>query len=120
MSVYLLRSISYIFNLEEATLSTEYGTSLPAGVMPVSYTHLDVYKRQRVHSPEFSLITSVYQILQYSATRLMYIIRSPYSNYTLGTKQLGCYHIIHWFSFKLGYKYIPVSYTHLDVYKRQE
>ena len=60
----------------------------------------------RVHSPEFSLITSVYQILQYSATRLMYIIRSPYYNYTLGTKQLGCYHIIHWFSFKLGYKYI--------------
>ena len=36
----------------------------------VSYTHL-------------SLITSVYQIFQYSATRLMYIIRSPYFNYCL-------------------------------------
>ena len=33
MSVYLLRSISYIFNLEEETLSTVYGTSLPAWVM---------------------------------------------------------------------------------------
>ncbi len=33
MSVYLLRSISYIFNLEEETLSTIYEVSLPAWVM---------------------------------------------------------------------------------------
>ena len=53
----------------------------------------------RIHCPKLSLITSVYQIFQYSATRLMYIIRSPYYNYAFGTKQLGCYHIIHWFTF---------------------
>lgn len=32
----------------------------------------------------------------------MYIIRSPYYNNTFRAKQLGCYHIIRWFSFYLG------------------
>ena len=66
-----------------------------AGDCPVSYTHLDVYKRQ--------LICCVvdFGIAQFG---LLNLIQKAYS----GIAYLAIPVIL-----------IPVSYTHLDVYKRQ-
>ena len=60
--------------------------------MPVSYTHLDVYKRQDVDN----LLTSFYQLDDEARKEVVETIQ-----------------------FKLQY-HRAVSYTHLDVYKRQE
>ena len=64
---------------------------------PVSYTHLDVYKRQ--------IVTFAMTQLAVSATQIRTLLlngRSP--RYLLPEAVIA---------------YIPVSYTHLDVYKRQ-
>ena len=67
---------------------------------PVSYTHLDVYKRQRMRCPHATI---------------------------LGTAKLKCWELLFKGSKTGSYLTIkkseggtvPVSYTHLDVYKRQ-
>ena len=59
-------------------------------VVPVSYTHLDVYKRQADESVRYGFIR---EILSY------YRLEYKDENEFIGN--------------------LPVSYTHLDVYKRQ-
>ena len=63
--------------------------SCPHGLDPVSYTHLDVYKRQVYHGDDdhVDFLNQVYAL----------------------TSQTNPLHADVW----------PVSYTHLDVYKRQ-
>ena len=63
---------------------------------PVSYTHLDVYKRQPV---------VLEQALKKAGTQLL----EPYLSFTLFAPQEY-----------LSRAYNAVSYTHLDVYKRQQ
>ena len=64
-------------------------------LMPVSYTHLDVYKRQIFKRSQRGIIQwvgpEVEFIIEYVVTHIGVIMTSIY----------------------------PVSYTHLDVYKRQ-
>ena len=65
-------------------------------VYPVSYTHLDVYKRQ---------LLDFFHVKQDEVLSLKYIFEQLH----LTTHPL-----------KMLCMDIPVSYTHLDVYKRQE
>ena len=106
--------------------------------IPVSYTHLDVYKRQT------SSISTQIIILKFSEKEksvqlqaVFFIFKSRYSLlFTLGCPNVlikGCsflpvsssyfcsIHCLPLFIIKLiiPFKSITVSYTHLDVYKRQ-
>ena len=69
-------------------------------IWPVSYTHLDVYKRQALNVDTY-----------HGMVRLVRIVLAI----TLGFEAAGA--IISFFVFRKDYS--PVSYTHLDVYKRQ-
>ena len=77
--------------------------SQPITLLPVSYTHLDVYKRQGVAR----LIKSAYKLLNLE------------TYFTAGVQEVRAW------TYEKGWKapqcagVIPVSYTHLDVYKRQ-
>ena len=72
-----------------------------AAVRPVSYTHLDVYKRQVHSGEELFQRTELEQGVDHSdnhifaKTGLQHLFNEPYR------------------------RFAPVSYTHLDVYKRQ-
>ena len=85
--------------------------------MPVSYTHLDVYKRQvsaGITSFNFNLgiQLSVFDKVDIG-------VNADLRGLALGSKKTGYY------SSTAGYNKVdslnlhPVSYTHLDVYKRQ-
>ena len=63
-------------------------------MLPVSYTHLDVYKRQ----VQVSDVSSAYVEKRLASTHTMPFSRSTEAGCSTST---------------------PVSYTHLDVYKRQ-
>ena len=68
-------------------------------LIPVSYTHLDVYKRQ------------VFLLLILAADiRIVYGARVSWKDYNIGQKGTERFAAL---------EEIPVSYTHLDVYKRQ-
>ena len=69
---------------------------LPA-LVAVSYTHLDVYKRQRFDGTEITALSPA--ALRRMRRRMAMVFQDPYSS--------------------LDPRYSPVSYTHLDVYKRQ-
>ena len=66
--------------------------------MPVSYTHLDVYKRQVVGVVYAPYLNELFTATKGGGAFLQYASREP--------ERL-----------RVGQK--PVSYTHLDVYKRQ-
>ena len=84
---------------------------------PVSYTHLDVYKRQPTSfalpksrisqakssaGPEVSLSTSItVDTFMLSASDVKVSMASPFLSTAVASA------------------FVPVSYTHLDVYKRQ-
>ena len=74
----------------------------------VSYTHLDVYKRQEVQT------AGVYERLKYAVIiraigmMILYALTAAYANQRMPCKYLSTWICI-----------MPVSYTHLDVYKRQ-
>ena len=82
--------------------------------MPVSYTHLDVYKRQK---QTLDLAQSLYE---------KRLLTSPRTDSSFITDDMGgavasiiallCERL----PFMAGADFTPVSYTHLDVYKRQE
>ena len=72
---------------------------LPRCVPPVSYTHLDVYKRQ-VFEPNKEISLEDAQKIDPNATY------EDKVEVQLNTKEFG----------RIA---APVSYTHLDVYKRQ-
>ena len=72
--------------------------ALSVSPMPVSYTHLDVYKRQN--------------ILPTNACAAKTLIHRT-------DARICARNILLSFIAKFWKSYIPVSYTHLDVYKRQ-
>ena len=94
---------------------------------PVSYTHLDVYKRQAIGDTPLNVMYSTHSLI----SRTVPLPKFPFT-YVLqpnclqssknscvpkllsSTTPPQCVLII-FFLFSLG----PVSYTHLDVYKRQ-
>ena len=71
--------------------------------IPVSYTHLDVYKRQELCFLSFDFVEKGFKFLQYA------LIKAYWRE------------IIEFFIRKrlVAPSLVPVSYTHLDVYKRQ-
>ena len=73
--------------------------------MPVSYTHLDVYKRQRYSSLFHSSVISS------SLETICSLCDNRYMNIVISF-------LVRVISSSL-YLITPVSYTHLDVYKRQ-
>ena len=105
--------------------------------MPVSYTHLDVYKRQEEEIAELAPQEKAQFIeeLGIGESGLDRLVRACYrllgliSYLTAGPKEVRAWTIkrgtkapqaagkIHT-DFERGF--IPVSYTHLDVYKRQK
>ena len=88
----------------------------------VSYTHLDVYKRQILFSA--ALLSSGLTMAQATTVEklpnVIYIMADD-----LGIGDLGCYGQRQIKTPNIdgiaqnGMKFMPVSYTHLDVYKRQ-
>ena len=71
--------------------------------IPVSYTHLDVYKRQRKDSKKGS------ENRQKSGDRERNVAHPNGEEHSRVPKGNGVKHLTE----------TPVSYTHLDVYKRQ-
>ena len=70
-----------------------------AATEPVSYTHLDVYKRQEVDRMDGAQFAKML-----SDKHLFELNRMEYKYSTVSVKEFA---------------ELPVSYTHLDVYKRQ-
>ena len=89
--------------------------AVPAALLPVSYTHLDVYKRQHLlgsllglragvdikHVPYRGTVPSITDLVGGQIAAAM----NPSGDYLQYMKS--------------GKVRVPVSYTHLDVYKRQ-
>ena len=73
--------------------------------MAVSYTHLDVYKRQKYHRTEFLNGEMPYMTKQYTVAGDLV---DWMAGIGIGFNTMGNYESA-----------TPVSYTHLDVYKRQ-
>ena len=73
-------------------------------VIPVSYTHLDVYKRQ----PLIMLLMALSAASDYALQNLGVVINSDMIRNIAETTPREAADLI------------TVSYTHLDVYKRQE
>ena len=75
-------------------------------IIPVSYTHLDVYKRQ--------LLYHAYVYLEVLILACTIYILAPLTLSTnmneVGNLPINCVFL---------HSHYPVSYTHLDVYKRQ-
>ena len=76
-------------------------------LVPVSYTHLDVYKRQEL------IIQAIAQQENLTITDEEY--QEGLQNYATAYS----YESTEEFENDYGKEVIPVSYTHLDVYKRQ-
>ena len=73
--------------------------------IPVSYTHLDVYKRQSMFHKEMEVLYGDGKKKPCSRQGLILIVLpSKHEEKSFSEKCLSVY---------------PVSYTHLDVYKRQ-
>ena len=64
---------------------------------PVSYTHLDVYKRQLTFTTTMRMVVGVHNGTAYGGTEAHVTLSARFTNVDQGA----------------------VSYTHLDVYKRQ-
>ena len=89
-------------------------------LLPVSYTHLDVYKRQVSGTSAassatrsypstqrvLSLIPGRWPLASFGSRAHIHASRTPKGSRSVLTAYVGC-------------TYRPVSYTHLDVYKRQ-
>ena len=85
------------------------------GVGTVSYTHLDVYKRQGIHllngickDPGLQIFTIKTKVMDFCGT---YTVQTKIVIDTTVLEQVSSFEY-------LGYS-VSVSYTHLDVYKRQ-
>ena len=93
---------------------------------PVSYTHLDVYKRQGVYFKEIVKAPGALAILGYTSFMITMAIGRFLSDVLV--RKFGSRNVILTSGFVISiglycavlFPYlIPVSYTHLDVYKRQ-
>ena len=98
--------------------------------MPVSYTHLDVYKRQSAPCAPAAAVLSALAIsfaqqgIAASAVVLMLgLIGLMSGAFQIGLGLIGVGRLIRFIPFPVVSGYLsgvgPVSYTHLDVYKRQ-
>ena len=76
-------------------------------IKPVSYTHLDVYKRQEYHD-------TLMLEYEYKNEEMEYINITILCKISKNLKQTHRKHKLN-----QALNLIPVSYTHLDVYKRQ-
>ena len=93
--------------------------------LPVSYTHLDVYKRQvakRIanvrftadkHSPASSAQSTKRRVAEINEEKELDMRRKQKNNFRTRGKRICIT------AFFLTGSLMPVSYTHLDVYKRQ-
>ena len=89
--------------------------------MAVSYTHLDVYKRQE-HVESFlqGRVFGAVQIINACALPLGTVVFGPLADY-IALKWIFCVCALTVMLCVIFFvSYIPVSYTHLDVYKRQD
>ena len=84
-----------------------------SGIVPVSYTHLDVYKRQVYSTGNESLERLNIKLVQTPQAFLSSILL-PAFNIDYKEKFTDEASVVEAFGMK-----VPVSYTHLDVYKRQ-
>ena len=82
------------------------------GNRPVSYTHLDVYKRQLISGISLG---SVYAIIALGYTMVYGIAKML--NFAHGDVIMVGSYVVYVAVSGMGLN--PVSYTHLDVYKRQ-
>ena len=117
-----------------ALMAIYMGSSVVLGLVmgrlaPVSYTHLDVYKRQIQQCPRSAKPTCKWSLVFGDVFRRLagtvcpcackrrLIIRD---NCAFRLRLCRCYRICR-FRYSRRYRRcrIPVSYTHLDVYKRQ-
>ena len=74
---------------------------------PVSYTHLDVYKRQRIFSSPDALTLTAKPGDTYNLYDALGVVNDIIYSGTAGNSPVT------------GIRVPSVSYTHLDVYKRQ-
>ena len=93
-------------------------------IAPVSYTHLDVYKRQLMMCAKVQKVGSV--LLMGLITGLIYYVTGQFTVVILVSFVIACglaeliRGLTHYRSMAGNLvSFVPVSYTHLDVYKRQ-
>ena len=89
--------------------------------IPVSYTHLDVYKRQVQQSGESLLLVILFELMK---QMLILVLRfcglALFPDFFIHfLKQAADFLYTERFYQIFGYTAGSVSYTHLDVYKRQ-
>ena len=83
--------------------------------MPVSYTHLDVYKRQKVDYPDIDTVMDAVDAAEGIA-----VLAHPSEYHSRDLlRELGRNHRIRGIEVYHPRNTEAVSYTHLDVYKRQ-
>ena len=83
--------------------------------IPVSYTHLDVYKRQLIHLLTMTKWRLMEKDMKYIGATKMVVGEITASD--LSDRMLADF--LDMESTQIVTMHIPVSYTHLDVYKRQ-
>ena len=83
-----------------------------SNVSPVSYTHLDVYKRQHPYNAAM-MFADGFDVDPYVALRTIYMK-------TVAEGRTITWHFSEKNIENFENYYTPVSYTHLDVYKRQD
>ena len=90
------------------------------GAGPVSYTHLDVYKRQAVFIEMIANDPEHLRMLQSEVEAELNCCKIS-ADHLLLRQKLGFQSVMPsgWNAFGTQYERVPVSYTHLDVYKRQ-
>ena len=108
----------------EALLSkgAQLGTVL--SFMTVSYTHLDVYKRQvRHYNLKVNPAAQVGNMGKAKGREMLFWTKAEYLKFAeaMMDKPLSYYafEMLYWCGVREGELLAPVSYTHLDVYKRQ-
>ena len=79
---------------------------------PVSYTHLDVYKRQTTACWKYAVVCCKYLWNIISSSTYVTTVANFEDKRIIESARKGLYYFY--------YNLMPVSYTHLDVYKRQQ
>ena len=95
----------------------EYILDNPKDLLAVSYTHLDVYKRQQVINQKIE--TYAYEVMSYEKAGflLKLIVHEKPSSAIIFCETQERVNEVYDMLYKNGIS--AVSYTHLDVYKRQ-
>ena len=106
--------------LETKMPSQRYNTSVQQRLVPVSYTHLDVYKRQK-HDYSWVCVDGLTKFSNMSLKYVMKLQEDRSLDRIPGLVQQRDYGKSGELMKDLLTRFhnMPVSYTHLDVYKRQ-